>query len=127
MRTSSLALVFVFAFTAGVLHGCGGSSGVKPTPTCVRNSECTGNLVCALGFCVQQCSSSKDCSNNQLCIKSDNGNACRAPEVAAGCVMNSDCTKFCNSTDDGGSADGSGSATDGGARGVCPIICGRDR
>ena len=29
MRISSLALVFVVAFTAGVMHGCGGSSGAR--------------------------------------------------------------------------------------------------
>jgi hypothetical protein len=111
----SLVLVFVAAFTAGVLHGCGGSSGQKATPKCVLNSECSGNLVCALGFCVQQCTSSKDCSGNALCVKSDNGNVCRAPEVAMKCNMPSDCTKFCPAM-----------SMDGGAADMCPLTCGRD-
>ena len=89
--TGSLALVFVVAFSAGVLHGCGGSSSQKATPKCVLSSECTGNLVCALGYCVQQCTSSKDCGNSELCVKLDNGNACRAPEAAKKCALNSDC------------------------------------
>jgi hypothetical protein len=89
--TGSLALVFVLAFTAGVLHGCGGS-GAKATPKCTLNSTCAGNLVCALGFCVNACNDngSKDC-NGGLCVKSDQGNVCRAPEVAKKCALNSEC------------------------------------
>ena len=93
MRLGGFALIFVLAFSAGALHGCGGGSSQKATPTCVRASECSGTLVCALGFCVQPCEASKDCPTGQLCVKaSDTGNACRAPEVAAiKCAMNSDC------------------------------------
>jgi hypothetical protein len=114
-----------------VASGCGGSTKAKATPKCVLNSDCHGpndagaTLVCALGFCVSPCNDSSDCPLGELCIKSDNGNACRAPEIAKGCVMNSDCTKLCTDVaDDGGTAD-SGSS-DGGAAAVCPIICGRD-
>jgi hypothetical protein len=135
MRIRSLALVLtcstVALSLAGLLHGCGGGTTAKATPHCVLNSDCHGandagaNLVCALGFCVSPCNDSSDCPSGELCIKSDNGNACRAPEIAKGCVMNSDCTKLCTDVaDDGGTAD-SGSS-DGGATAVCPIICGRD-
>jgi hypothetical protein len=113
MRIARLSLVFVLAFGAGAIHGCGGSPAAKPTPKCVLASECSGNLVCALGFCVSMCQQSKDClpsSANLLCVKSDMGNACRAPETAAkGCVLNSDCTKLCSDKST-----------------VCPIVCGRD-
>jgi hypothetical protein len=94
MRTSSLlALVFVASFTAGVLHGCGGSSGAKPTPKCVLGSDCSGNLVCALGYCVNACNNgSKDCNAGELCVKNDSGNFCRATEVAQKhCALNSEC------------------------------------
>jgi hypothetical protein len=113
MRTFSLSLLFIVAFSAGILHGCGGSPAMKAaTPKCVLASQCTGNLVCALGFCVSACEQSKDClpaSAGLLCVKSDVGNACRAPEAAKGCVQNSDCKKLCSDT-----------AT------VCPVVCGRD-
>jgi hypothetical protein len=131
MRTGSLLLVVVVGVMVAALHGCGSSATPKATPKCVLNSDCHGpndagaNLVCALGFCVSPCNDSSDCPSGELCIKSDNGNACRAPEAAKGCVMNSDCTKLCtDAADDGGTPD-SGSA-DGGAMSVCPIICGRD-
>src|SRR5450432_1450905 len=122
MPNTSLAVVFIFAFTAGVLHGCGGgSTGAKATPHCLLNSDCKGktgagsDLVCALGYCVSQCAESIDCPSGQLCIKTDNGSACRAPEVAKGCKLNSDCTTFCTAT-----------ADDAGVTPVCPIICGGD-
>jgi Protein of unknown function (DUF1565) len=110
MRIFSLSLLFVVAFSAGMLHGCGGSPAAKATPRCVLASDCKGALVCALGFCVSACEQSKDCSGGQLCVKSDMGNACRAPETTAkGCAQNSDCKKLCADT-----------AT------VCPVVCGRD-
>jgi hypothetical protein len=112
MRIGSFALVFILAFSAGALHGCGGGS-AKPTPKCVLASDCTGDLVCALGFCVAQCAQSKDCPSGQLCVKADTGNACRAPEIAKGCAQNSDCTDHCQKSDDAGTS-------------VCPIVCGRD-
>src|SRR4029078_9754974 len=93
MRSSSVSLIFVVAFSAGAFYGCGGSSGTKSTPKCVLNSECTKigpNLVCALGFCVSPCNESVDCGAGLLCVKTDKGNACRAPE-AAKCAQNSDC------------------------------------
>ncbi|HEY2730979.1 MAG TPA: hypothetical protein VGK52_13640 [Polyangia bacterium] len=100
--------------------GCGGSA-AKPTVTCALNSDCHGpndagaNLVCALGFCVSPCNDSSDCPTNQLCVKSDNGNACRPPEAAKTCAQPSDCTKLCPKM-----------SMDGGPAGVCPLTCGRD-
>jgi hypothetical protein len=130
MRIASLTLVLVVAVALSALHGCGGSSGAKPTPKCVLNSDCRmgsdagSTLVCALGFCVSPCNDSGDCASGQLCIKSDNGNACRAPEAAKGCVLNSDCTKLCTSAGDDGSV---ATTTDGGTSSACPIVCGRDQ
>jgi Protein of unknown function (DUF1565) len=130
MRIASLTLVLVVAVAMSALHGCGGSSGAKPTPKCVLNSDCRmgsdggSTLVCALGFCVSPCNSSEDCSSGQLCIKTDNGNACRAPEVPKGCVQNSDCTKLCTSANDDG---GVATSADGGVVSACPIVCGRDQ
>jgi hypothetical protein len=121
MRNGSLALIFIAALGAGVLHGCGGSSGPKPTPHCLLNSDCHGandagtTLVCALGFCVSPCNDSSDCAAGQLCVRSDNGNACRAPEAAAKCAQPSDCQKFCPAM-----------SMDGGEAPVCPLTCGRD-
>src|SRR5579862_3146020 len=104
MRTRSLALVFVVvcAVSAGMLHGCGGSSGATATPHCVMASDCKGALICALGYCVSQCATDKDCDNGkELCITSNSGNVCRPPEVATKmCVLNSDCAS--------------------------PLVCGRD-
>jgi hypothetical protein len=82
----------------------------------VHTSDCDTiapgkGLVCALGFCVSQCNQSVDCTPaTDLCVKTDTGNVCRAPELAKPmtCVMNSDCSNFC--------ADPTN----------CPIICGRD-
>jgi hypothetical protein len=66
--------------------------------------------VCALGYCVSACNAAVDCMPvGDLCVKTDTGNACRAPEAkATGCVLPSDCTKFC--------ADPT----------TCPLTCGRD-
>jgi hypothetical protein len=64
------------------------------TPKCSMNSQCAGNLTCALGYCVQTCATSKDCSpSTELCVKLPAGNVCRAPEVASTtCHYDSDCT-----------------------------------
>ena len=120
MRNGSLALFVILALAgaAGILQSCGGSSGAKATPHCVLNSDCKAmgsTLVCALGFCVSPCNDSSDCTGGALCVKSDNGNACRAPEAAAKCAQPSDCTKFCPAM-----------SMDGGPAGVCPLTCGRD-
>jgi hypothetical protein len=109
-------LGLVVGFAVSGLHGCGGGGGgAKPTPTCVLTSDCNKispgkGLVCALGYCVSMCNESVDCvPAGQLCIKTDMGNVCRAPEVMKnGCVMPSDCSKFCTDPTN------------------CPITCGRD-
>jgi hypothetical protein len=108
-----LGVVVVLA--AGALQGCGGGGGAKPTPTCTLTSDCNHiapgkGLVCALGYCVSMCNESVDCvPAPQLCVKTDMGNVCRAPEAKAkGCAQNSDCSGFCTDPTN------------------CPIVCGRD-
>ena len=87
------ALLPVVLLSLG-LAGCGGSSGgskPNPTPRCVRASDCSGNLVCIQGFCVQACAESKDCLTGQRCIPATGGNSCEPPEKSA-CTYTSECT-----------------------------------
>ncbi len=79
--TALASLLFAAALFVPVLQGCGGSSGgAAKTPACVRASDCTGTLVCVQNFCVQPCSTSKDCSSGERCIKATGGNSCQPPE-----------------------------------------------
>lgn len=88
-------LMFLAALLVPVLQGCGGSSGGPkqgPTPVCVRPSDCSGQLVCIQGFCVQECTTSKDCLiSGGRCIKATGGNSCQPPERTT-CAYASDCT-----------------------------------
>jgi len=76
--------------------GCGGSSSPKqkPTPLCVRASDCSGQLVCIQGYCVQACGDSKDCPTGERCIQATaaaGGNSCQPPEKSS-CTYTSQCT-----------------------------------
>ncbi len=74
---------------------------------CVLNSDCSGSLVCTFSRCHEACATSKDCPNNESCVKDKSGGAvCQLP-VELQCSHDSDCAAplVC--------------AADGQCRGVC--------
>jgi hypothetical protein len=84
-------------FFAAAWASCGGGSSKKTTPACVHNSQCDSQLVCALGYCVNPCVTSKDCPAGQRCVTATSaadgtpiGTACQAPEAVT-CKYNSQC------------------------------------
>jgi hypothetical protein len=73
------------------LAACGGGGADQnPTPRCLRASDCTGALVCIQGFCVQECTESKDCPTGERCIPATGGNSCQPPEKST-CTYTSEC------------------------------------
>jgi hypothetical protein len=84
---------------AGLLSGlmvpsCGGKDGaaVKPTPSCLRPSDCDNPLLCVQGYCVAACLESRDCPAGQRCVKTDDGVACQPPEQKT-CRYTSECAQ----------------------------------
>src|SRR5450432_3589510 len=90
-RFGSFGSLLFAAMLAG-LAGCGSSSGLKPTPKCLYQSDCAGALACVEGYCVAKCMSSKDCNPAGRCIMTAEGTTCEAPEAAT-CHYNSQCTQ----------------------------------
>ena len=85
-------LFFVVALAVPVFQGCGGGgSKASPTPVCAHPSDCSGQLVCIQGFCVQACATSKDCLSGERCIKASEGNSCQ-PTQKTTCAYTSQCT-----------------------------------
>jgi hypothetical protein len=65
---SGVRTILIMVAVAGLgAFGCG-SSGPVGTPHCVLNSDCKSPLVCALGYCVDQCTESRDCPAGQRCV-----------------------------------------------------------
>ncbi len=92
----NLGRIGVLLFAAA-WASCGGGSSKKLTPSCIHNSECNPQLVCALGYCVNPCVTSKDCPAGQRCVTATVaadgtpiGTACQAPEAVT-CHYNSQC------------------------------------
>jgi hypothetical protein len=92
----AIVLVGTLVGTFTLVAGCGSSS-KKATAPCVHNSECNSPLVCALGYCVAPCVTSRDCPGGQRCVTATTapdgtplGTACQAPEATT-CKYNSQC------------------------------------
>ena len=82
----SVALVATLVFAVGC-----GSSGAKKTPSCVHQSDCSGNLMCTQGYCVGMCATAKDCGGAR-CVEAAEGPTCQPTEKVT-CNYNSDCTQ----------------------------------
>jgi hypothetical protein len=92
VRALVASVFLVLCFSGGLLHGCGGSGAkpAAPTPRCLRTSDCKAPLDCVQGYCVSQCTESRDCSSGQRCIKTAEGNSCQPPEKKT-CLYTSEC------------------------------------
>ena len=85
---SALAMAVAF------VPSCGGDDDVPPTKLaepCQQNSQCGGDLICALGRCHEVCTNSKDCPAGQRCVKTEGASsACQLP-VESKCTFHTDC------------------------------------
>lgn len=82
----SLALVFFLAV------GCTPSPyGLSQGEQCELNSDCDAPLVCRIGYCRRECSTSRDCAAGLDCVEDNSGlGACQLPRETS-CVRDSDC------------------------------------
>lgn len=59
---------------------------------CELNSDCDPPLVCRLGYCRRECSTSRDCAAGLDCLKDPSGlGACQLP-METHCALDSECT-----------------------------------
>jgi hypothetical protein len=82
------------ALSAALVPSCGGDDDVAPTKLaepCQQNSQCGGDLICALGRCHEVCTNSKDCPPGQRCVKTEGASAaCQLP-LESKCTYHTDC------------------------------------
>lgn len=116
MKVGRLSLAGIAALAA-ISLGCGSKPAQPVISPCHHDSECATNLVCALGYCVNVCQTSRDCPNSERCVVvggTDGGTArtapdggqplgataCEAPQ-AVSCRYTTDCTAplVCGSDD----------------------------
>ncbi len=90
LRALSLVL-FLFGFSVSAAS-CGDSTaGHALSKGCSINSDCDSPLVCAFQTCHQQCDSSRDCPDSELCVTSVRPHSvCQFPSEAT-CAYNSQC------------------------------------
>ncbi len=75
-----------------LLAGCLPSPyGLSQGEECELNSECDAPLVCRIGYCRRECSTSRDCAAGIDCVEDNSGyGACQLPRETS-CVLDSDC------------------------------------
>jgi hypothetical protein len=77
--------------STGCAPETGGAHGTKFLgATCHLNSDCVAPLVCALGFCRNQCDSSRDCPIARRCLVAVPVDVCSIP-FDDRCTYNSQC------------------------------------
>ena len=86
LRAPSLWLLFSLA------SGCAPSPyGLSQGEQCELNSDCDAPLVCRIGYCRRECSTSRDCAAGLDCVEDNSGlGACQLPRETS-CVRDSDC------------------------------------
>jgi hypothetical protein len=87
-----LAWILVFASLAAAIAlampGCSSkSSGAALAAGCTLNSDCNNPLVCIFALCHQACQESRDCPQNEACVKQNGNGVCQLPSEA-NCVPN---------------------------------------
>jgi hypothetical protein len=81
------------ALSVAFVPSCGGDDDAPPpnlAQPCTANSQCEGDLICALGKCHAACATSKDCPTGQRCVKTDSSAVCQQ-DAESKCAMNSQC------------------------------------
>jgi hypothetical protein len=75
-----------------VLGSCRGLSLLDPLGAqCELTSECDAPLVCRIGFCRNECATSRDCGAGLVCLLDNQGlGACQLPDERS-CDRDSDC------------------------------------
>ncbi len=88
------AALVVLGLWLGTTMSCAGADAplVKPTPKCLRASDCDSPLQCVQGYCVSACLESRDCPAGQRCVKTGDGAACQPPEQET-CRYTSECAQ----------------------------------
>jgi hypothetical protein len=90
MTKDSIALSI--SVLAALSAGC--DSYVLPSALgdqCELNSDCDAPLVCRLGYCRRECSTSRDCAVGLDCIWDDQRHGACQLTTETACVRNSDC------------------------------------
>ena len=86
LRHAAPVLLFASAFAA-----CAAPSPLAIGDQCELTSECDAPLVCRLGACRKECSTSRDCAAGLDCVLDQNKlGACQLPHEAR-CSLNSEC------------------------------------
>jgi hypothetical protein len=86
-------VLIALALSIGFVTSCGGDDDAPPTKLaepCQQNSQCGGDLICALGRCHAVCVNSKDCPAGQRCVKTEMTTACQLP-IESKCSYDTDC------------------------------------
>lgn len=74
-----------------LLLGCAPELPLALGDQCSLNSDCDTPLVCRIGFCRKECTTSRDCAVGLDCVLDNEGlGACQLPAEAR-CVRDSDC------------------------------------
>jgi hypothetical protein len=86
-----LLAVCVLAAAAPAACSNSGSNQAGLASECIVNSDCDAPLVCAFTRCHTQCTTTRDCPTDSMCVESDRPfDVCQLP-VEKDCTFNSDC------------------------------------
>jgi hypothetical protein len=84
------ALAVLVTLVAPACSNSSSGGGGGATQTCHQNSDCQTGLICALGDCRSQCTTSADCGMGGLCVNDGTNPVCEY--ASDSCSTQSDCT-----------------------------------